>query len=115
MLVQMAMLMQASVLPPTDAAGNRTDWISLPSARMIAECVHSTMPRVDVVLVCTTVKDDRLEACAPAADLPPPPPNVARFAVCTAKAYRVRSVGPDGKPVVGVTVRIPVRLLTPIS
>ena len=107
-----AILMQGAA-PNTDSAGNRTDWLERPTARSLAKCVAGRMPAVRVVLACRTAPRDRLAGCAPAPELPEPPAEVTEFAICAAKAYRIRATGPDGKPVTGTTVLVPLTLSAP--
>jgi hypothetical protein len=106
-----AILMQgASTVTSTDSAGNHVDWIAVPKAQGIAECMRSTIPAFDLVLLCRTAAGDRLEGCLPDPDRPQPQANVAKFAVCTAKGYRVRATDQSGKRVTGTDVRVPIHL-----
>jgi hypothetical protein len=110
-----AILMQGASpdITNTDSAGNHTQWLARPSAKSLVDCVRGRLPAVRVVLACRTAPKDRLADCAPAPGYPAAPEAVTKVAICMSKAYRIRASAPDGTPVTGTTVLVPLTISDP--
>ena len=62
---------------------------------------------------CITRDRDRLAECTVIENPQAPDSRYEEVALCASKFFRIRALGPDGKPMIGVPIGVPFRVDTP--
>lgn len=99
---------------PSAPTEPKVGWVSKPDINDIFKC-FKIMHKGDqiqegvVMMQCATAPDDHIANCTVTSNSQPDDERYGIIAVCATKYFRMRATGPDGKPVMGVSVNVPFR------